>query len=569
MKIYKVFYVFFLSLFFISGCGLNAQGTTPHVARPIQQVTGNAEANLTQENQKIPPQQIHLIPGGQKHEGFENEPIQQGDLYVPLRDSENIDHNRPSRRMTNQQGVQFHGQANETVRLLEKRIVPPGKKPKNVIVLIGDGLGMGQMEVARLFEHGKEGRLFMQSLPHVALSQTYSADNFVTDSAAAGTALATAKKTNNTMLGITPDGTELDSILDASLLAGKKVGFVSTNTATDATPAAFYASVRTRAGQDEIARQLFAKDIDVILGGGKEFFTPERQNGVNLIEKFQDKGYTYVTDRNELNAATGEKLLGLFNDSFMNYKIDRDELNSKEPTLTEMTEKTLEFLNRGTKGNKGFFAMIEGARIDHAAHAADFASIWQETIEFDNAVEYAVNWAKKDGNTLVVALSDHETMGIAAAEPMNINKLKGIPVTPEYMVNELVFDNGANRFTTESIKGIFSKYADIQLTDSQVEQFNQRILDNQGRRVPTFRIGWEIGTIIADHYQGGAMNSKIRSLSGTGGHSGNMVPIFAYGVGAEVFNGVFDNTEVPKVIAQLTGVNLEDTAPKGKPRKTR
>lgn len=492
-----------------------------------------------------------------------------------IRDSENVDTsgfdqgsqaftNDPSNRLLIDQNNEYTSKENDN--LFEIKNVAGGRKPRNIIVLIGDGMGFGQLEVARLFEHGKEGRLFMQSLPHVALSQTFSANNMVTDSAAAGTALATSRKTNNTMLGILPDGTELNSILDASKAAGKKVGFVSTNTATDATPAAFYASVKTRAGQDEIARQLLQKDVDVILGGGRDYFTPNRQNGVDLIQAFKDKGYTYVSNRNELNESSGEKLLGLFHDSFMNYMIDRDELNSNEPSLTEMTVKTLEFLSKG-KGNKGFFAMIEGARIDHASHAADFTSIWRETIEFDNAVKTAVDWAKKDGNTLVLALADHETMGITATEPMQIDTLRNIPVSPEYMGMQLKWDEEKNAFKTDSVKDVFKKYAQISLTDEQVTHFNRRILDTQNKRVPAHMIGWEIGTIIAENFHAGALNTEIRSLSGTGGHSANMVPIFAYGVGAENFNGVLDNTDIPKMLAQLTNVNLEgssQTPPKGK-----
>lgn len=591
----KLFSLFLVVLLLVSGCGFGAQGARTPDAQPNMLQGQRNEQGIHQQRQVGQQQVDHsrtrqtgdmkqagqtgqtgdMKQAGQtgqsgneqgrnqnqnQSEGLQNDPIQPpADNYVPLRDSENVDHNNPKQRVTGQ-GTQgdVTGQTGTATSPIGRKVAATGKKPKNIIVLIGDGLGMGQMEVARLFEHGKEGYLFMQTMPHVALSQTYSADNFVADSAAAGTALATAKKTNNTMLGITPDGTPLSSILDASKAAGKKVGFASTNTATDATPAAYYANVRTRAGQDEIARQLYDKDIDVILGGGLNFFKPEAQNGIDLVQSFKDKGYTYVTNKTELNGATGNKLLGLFNNSFMSYKNDRDELNSQEPTLTEMTAKTLEFLNRDN--NKGFFAMIEGARIDHASHAADFASIWRETIEFDDAVRYATEWAKRDGNTLVVALSDHETMGITASEPMNINKLKSIPVTPEYMIRDLVWDSGANRYTPDSVKEAYRKYADIELTDEQVDQLNRRILDNQGRRVPTHVIGWEIGTIIADHYNAGVMNTKIRSLSGTGGHSANMVPIFADGVAAEVFNGVFDNTEIPKVLAQLFGVSLDDTA---------
>jgi len=462
---------------------------------------------------------------------------------------------KQSRNTQNNQDSNLSREYNNN-RQASIRNVAPGKKPRNIIVLIGDGMGMGQMEVARLFEHGKEGRLFMQGLPHVALSQTYSADNTVTDSAAAGTAIAAGSKTNNTMIGITPDGTDLSTILDASKAAGKKIGVVSTNTVTDATPAAFYASVKTRAGQDEIARQLFQKDLDVVLGGVRDYFTPKRQNGVDLIQGFKEKGYTYVTNRGELNAAEGTKLIGLFHDSFMNYKIDRDELNSTEPTLTEMTAKTIEFLSRGADKN-GFFAMIEGARIDHASHAADFASIWRETIEFDDAVRYAVEWAKKDGNTLVLALADHETMGITATEPMQISKLKNVSVSPEYMGSQLKWDKNKNAFTAESVKDVFSRFANINLNEEQITQFNRRILDSQGKQVPPHILGWEIGTIIAETYHAGALNTEIRSLSPTGGHSANMVPIFGYGVGAENFEGVLDNTNVSKMIAQLAGYNME------------
>lgn len=476
------------------------------------------------------------------------DPIPQSNTSLPFRDSENAN-------LKTDQGRSM-GQTTRSVNDVERAQVTAAKKPQNVIVLIGDGMGFGQMEVARLFEHGKEGRLFVQSLPHVALSQTYSFDNTVTDSAAASTALATGNKTKNLMLGVTPDGKPAESLLDSFQLAGKKVGLVSTNTATDATPAGFASKVLTRAGQDEVARQMFSSQVDVILGGGRSNFTPEKQNGVDLIQQFRDSGYTYVTDRTELNAATGDKLLGLFHDSFMNYKIDRDELGSNEPTLKEMTAKTLEFLS---KGDQGFFAMIEGARIDHAAHAADFTSIWKETIEFDEAVRYAVDWAKNNGDTLVLALADHETMGIAATEPMDIQKLKAIPVTPEYMAAQLVVDPATNNtYTVDSVRNVFKQYAGLDLTDDQIAEFNSRVVDAQGKLSPSFKIGWEIGSIIADRHHAGAINTEIRSLSSTGGHSANMVPIFAYGVGAESFNGVLDNTDVPKLVAKIAGISMQN-----------
>jgi alkaline phosphatase len=427
--------------------------------------------------------------------------------------------------------------------------------PKNVIVMVGDGMGLGQMEVARLFEHGKEGELFMETLPNVALSRTYSADNMVTDSAAAGTAIANGEKTNNGMLGVSPDGDELTSIIDIFKEQGKTVGVVSTNTVTDATPAGFIAKVESRSGQDEIARQLFEGKYDIALGGGESYFEPDAQDGADLLASFEEEGYEIVRTRDELEnfePDSESKLLGLFHPSFMNYVGDREANDSKEPTLVEMAETAIK---TASKNEDGFFLMIEGARIDHVSHAADFGGIWRETIEFDQAVEHAVNWAEEDGDTLVVVLADHETMGIAASEEMDIDGLKEIGVSPEYMASQLEIDEATNNYTSDSIRAVFKEYANIDISDEDVEQFQANVLDPddpEGRPVLLHIVGWEIGSIIADHYRGGAMNRQIRAESDTGGHTANMVPVFSYGVAAEQFEGVLDNTEIPRMIAEIS-----------------
>ncbi|MCI3920698.1 alkaline phosphatase [Paenibacillus sp. TRM 82003] len=489
-------------------------------------------------------------------------PIPHTDRELPFRDSENADL-RPygakgAGGLTSANDVGGAAAPNGESDGLRMLASPAnGGTPKNVIVMVGDGMGLGQIEVARLLEHGKDGRLFMQSLPHVALSQTYSANNFVTDSAAAGTAIATGFKTNNESIGVNTEGDEVDSILDAFKAAGKKVGVVSTNTATDATPAAFSASVANRwSGQQEVARQMFDSQVDVILGGGASYFSPARQEGVDLTAKFREAGYAYAANRDELLAATGDKLLGLFHPSYMNYKLDRDEVESKEPTLTEMARKTIEVLS---KGDQGFFAMIEGARIDHAAHAADIAGIWTETVEFDDAVRYVTEWAQKRNDTLVVVLADHETMGIAASEAMDVDGLKRIGVTPEYMAAQLAKDEATGQFDPQSVKDVFKTYANIELTDDEVAVFQSRVLDTEGKVYASYRVGWEIGSIIAERHHVSVMDTDVRSLSSTGGHTGNMVPIFSYGVGAERLEGIFDNTEVPKEIASIAGVNLNPT----------
>ncbi|WP_026584302.1 alkaline phosphatase [Bacillus sp. J33] len=421
--------------------------------------------------------------------------------------------------------------------------------PKNVILMIGDGMGIGQIEIARKLEYGKNGRLFLESLPYTALVHTESANNLVTDSAAGGTALAIGKKTNNEMIGVTPDGKEADSILDLFKKNGKKAGVISTNTVTDATPAAFTASVPNRwSGQEEIARQQLKNQVDVLMGGGRAYYSPEKQNGRDLIKEATERGYAYASNREELLQAKGNKLLGLFNNGYMNFKLDRPLTGSKEPSLKEMTEKAISVLS---KQDNGFFLMAEGARIDHASHAGDITSIWKETIEFDEAVKYAVEWAKKNGETLVIVAADHETMGISASEPLDIQHLKEIKATPQYMVSQFVRSQNKRSYRTDSIKDVLKKYADIDLTDKEAEDFNSHLLNSDSKVYPQHLAAWEIGSIMAERHHGGILTNKVRSLSSTGGHTGNMIPLFAIGKGSEVFSGVLDNTDIPKKIALL------------------
>lgn len=426
--------------------------------------------------------------------------------------------------------------------------------PQNVILMIGDGMGAGQIEIARQMEYGKDGRLFLESLPYVSLVHTSSADNVVTDSAAGGTALAIGKKTNNGMIGVTPDGKEATSILDTFKKHGKKTGVISTNTVTDATPASFTASVNNRwNGQNEIARQQLENQVDVLLGGGADVFKPKHQNGRDLIKEAINKGYTFVSTKEELLKAKGNKLLGLFHPSYMSFKLDRKWINSQEPSLKEMTEKAIEFLS---KGNNGFFLMCEGARIDHASHAADLTSVWKEVIEFDHAVKYAVEWAKNNKNTLVIVAADHETMGLSATELLNIEDLKEVQATPEYMVNQFIKKPNSLEYEPKSIRNVVKQYTKIDLTENEIRQFNDRVKNTKGLVYAQHAAAWQLGSMIAKHFNAGIVDRNVRSISSTGGHTANPILLFTYGNGANVFHGVLENTEVPQKIAEIMGYDF-------------
>jgi len=419
-------------------------------------------------------------------------------------------------------------------------------KAKNVILLIGDGMGFGQMELARLLEYGKTGELNMEDMDHTAFVKTNSYSSIVTDSAAAGTAIATGVKTYNEGIGVDQDGNEVDSMADLFKNKGKSIGIISTNTVYDATPATFVSSAALRSDKAEIVRDMLESDWDVLLGGGTKYFSPKKQDGVDMIEKYKENGYDYVTDRDELNAIQdSDKLLGLFSYDYMSYKTDREEVKSNEPTLQEMTAKAIELLS---DDEDGFFIMSEGARIDHAAHAADATGVWKELIEFDETVKYCMDWAAENGDTLVIVTADHNTMSVAPSETMDLEAVKAITASPEYMGIQLEKNADETLYTIESIQSVIKEYSGIELNDQDAEELQAR-LDVE---LYDYKLGWEIGSVIAHKLGVGAMDWELRKRSETGGHVASWVPIFAEGPGAEDFEGVLDNTEIIDIILDNT-----------------
>jgi len=411
---------------------------------------------------------------------------------------------------------------------------------KNVILLIGDGLGMGQIDMTRYLAGDKDHELELMKLPETGIMMTSSTEG-VTDSAAAGTAMATGHKVYNGAIAMNKNGAELDSALDFAQVRNKATGVISTNMVTDATPASFIASVEDRGMGGEIAKQAIANNVDVMLGGGREDFM-EEEAGEDLIAKAKENGYQYVSDKTQLEKVVplNGKLLGLFNESYMNYINDRDDLGSNEPTMEAMTKKAIDVLS---EDEDGFFLMAEGARIDHAAHAADVPGVVAETLDFDASVKVAMDFAKKNGDTLVIVTADHETLGFSATEPIKKEALMNIGVSPEYMAGQMTEKENGKGYTVESVKSVFEEYADISLTDAEVAKFNELILDEEGNIKYSYLVGYEIGSIIANEYQAGVVNTEIRANSSTGGHTLNSVPVFAYGEGAENFNGMMQNTE--------------------------
>ena len=280
---------------------------------------------------------------------------------------------------------------------------PKDEKVKNVILIIGDGMGLGA--TASWMVNQDYAPTCFDRAQNAAVVKTYSANNRTTDSAAAATAIATGHKTNNSMLGMLPDGTKPASIAELAQDKGLSTGIVVTSYVLDATPGGFYAHVDNRGKKKEIAEDLIEFKPDVIVGGGRKYFTGKKYTDVNLVDKAVNAGFTYVETPEKFYSTWTTPILGLLDEG---KQLDEAEINSD--LLTDLTGHTLEILE---KNKKGFFAMIEGSHIDHAAHANNSEEVlwWME--EFDKLVNSAFDYADTHKGTLVIVTADHETGGIA------------------------------------------------------------------------------------------------------------------------------------------------------------
>ncbi|MCM3634359.1 alkaline phosphatase [Paenibacillus camelliae] len=425
---------------------------------------------------------------------------------------------------------------------------------KNLIVLIGDGMGPAQVTAARNYLMYNKGidQLTLDSI-YTGQATTYAdrgedggtiVSGVVTDSASAGTAFATGNKTYNA--GISVSNEEVSkpfaSVIEAAEAAGKATGLVSTARITHATPAVYASHVRSRDNELAIASQYLESGVDVLLGGGSSFFTSKDEGGRrsdgSLIPQFEAKGYTYITNASQLNRLNqnDEQVLGLFSSSHIPYVLDR---TNEIPSLAQMTKKAIELLE---KDEDGFVVMIEGGRIDHAAHANDFPSTVQEVLDFDAAVKVALDYAKKDGNTSIVITADHETGGLSLSRD-NIYELNLDLWDKQVHSSEFIASKLNEAKTLSDIKKIVT--ANTWITDLTDEEA-QQILDGDG----------------SSYGREGGYNAVIskRLLVGWSGHGHSAVDVgvWAYGPIIPFVKGQVDNTQIAKASAQVIGVSLTD-----------
>ena len=339
---------------------------------------------------------------------------------------------------------------------------PAERRAKNVILFIGDGMGVSTVTATRVYSVGVAGQLAIDQFPYTALSRTYAADSITPDSAPTMTAMMTGRNTNGGVLGLDDktevrdfnrdgDGESLWTLLEQAKQRDMRVGVVSTARITHATPAATFAHINNRDNENAIALQALPGDstynqrledgIDVLFGGGRQFFVPttvvdeeggtgSRTDGRDLRAEYAARGYSYVWNTAGFNALRPANLpvLGLFERSHMEYEYDRATDSGTEPSLTEMTLKSIALLSAPDTGRRarrdpGFFLMVEGGRIDHAHHEGNALRALTDAEQLDRAIGAAVK-AVDLRDTLIIVSADHSHVFNIAGYPLRpLNEL--------------------------------------------------------------------------------------------------------------------------------------------------
>ena len=443
---------------------------------------------------------------------------------------------------------------------------------KNLIILIGDGMGPSQVTLTRLFASKflEQDRLAMDKI-YVGANTTYAdpdrtagLSGAVADSAAAATAIATGKKTYNRAIAISNESIAhpYATVLEAAKDQGQSIGIITTTSVSHATPAAFLAHVRDRDMEAAIVAQYLDTDADVIMGGGESFFVSRaedsyfglanRTDGQNYLDLFRAKDYTIVNTRQALQASQADKLLGLFAPVHIPYVLDRDQTI---PTLSEQLTKALTVLEANPNG---FVVMLEGGRIDHAAHLNDPSSVVHETLEFDEAVSLALDYAGKHPDTSVIVTADHETGGLSVGRDgvydINLDVLNRVNISSEALAL-LITHAQSNQKIVDIIKN------QAGITDLSDEEFATII-----KHKPTLPLAATASFSISLQSEevldlAVALNHIISKRAWVGwtseGHTGEDVGVYAYGPASRLLVGLTDDTYLAQATTITLGLDLE------------
>ena len=282
---------------------------------------------------------------------------------------------------------------------VEKLKAPKGKKVKNVILMIGDGMSLMDVYAAWVCNRG---RLWLDNAQYIGLSATHCTDKLITDSGAGGTALATGHKTKYHAVGVDPEGKPLTTIIDLAKRQGKNAGIAVTCRLWDATPADFCCHNINRDNEQEIVADYPTSGVDFAFGGGAKYFT-NRKDGRNIFEELKNQGYYIAKTWEELEKWKSGKVF------CVPYEVDTPLPDERGDLLARATMKGISLMNQN---KNGFFMMVEGSQLDDYGHFNQLDMLMKELHDFDRTIGEVMKWAAKDGETLVVVTADHETGGL-------------------------------------------------------------------------------------------------------------------------------------------------------------
>ncbi|XPV76997.1 MAG: alkaline phosphatase [Desulfovibrio sp.] len=455
-----------------------------------------------------------------------------------------------------------------------------GNPVKYVFLFIGDGMAMPQRAAVEAFS-GE--RLVIDTLPVQGMSTTTAADQYITDSAAAGTAIACATKTGVGVVGLDSNMHPVQTIAELAKKQGRKVGMVSSVSIDHATPASFYAHVPKRGQYYDIAMDLAASDFDFFGGGGLKDTTNKKSNTNNFrgdaIKAIKEAGYKIVTGKNnfeKISAKDGKVLVyneWLQDSKSLPYAMD---MTKKDITLPEFTEKAIEVLNN----DEGFFLMVEGGKIDWACHANDAVASITNTAAFDQSVSKALEFAAKHPKeTIIVVTGDHETGGLALGfagtkYTSNFDLLKSQKASYVKFEDDILaqFKKDHPKASFNQVKPLITEYfglkfsGDVEkdrlvLSAMEIEAlknaFNRTMQDKKDRKLGADQYllygGYDPLTVTLTH----TLNNKAGLGWTSYKHTAVPVPVSAMGTGSEIFNGLYDNTDIAKKMMSIMGMQVK------------
>jgi alkaline phosphatase len=431
--------------------------------------------------------------------------------------------------------------------------------PKNIIILFADGTAATQWELGRYTSRELRNRPFAVTdvvfkRGSLGLLSTGSADSPVTDSAAAATAMSTGHKTNNDMAGVMADGKPAQTLMEAAKARGKRIGLLTTATVYDASPAAFSVHAQSRREYQSIVDQFVVLEPDVLMGGGRDYFLPKgtgvgkRSDGRDMVSAFAAKGYAVVESTAALGSAAGPRLLGLFATEDMSHEIDREP--TAEPSYAQMTAAALRVLSESSAN--GFVLFAENENTDTAGHRNDAAALVRDLWAFDEGLEVALEFQRRNPDTLIIVTGDHETGGLSLTYAQK--DLSSLSTRNRFYPAREHLDRlmGIRGSLDKAAQALGRKPTAETLDKVIAEHFPGFTLDDDLRAALLAGGTIERNVTYLPHNLLGRMVARQTGFYwGTSGHTTEPVAVGAIGPGAALFRGYMDNTDFAAGLREL------------------